>query len=435
MQKACSLSVLSIRKATSPPLRLFNMRLSAIALAARWASLSTAALVPSRRQDSGLYFPVQQATLKNARVGEQYSASVGGLVLGENSADAAFTKVVGGEWVEISAGGRLSGVPGEGDEGANEIEIQATVDAATAATFRVTVPVRGAATPLVDQFSVMSYNLWQGGANVNNYHEKQLRFILESGADLIGFQESVDGGHAMRLGNALGWETSQTNSSAAIISRYPIVEEYDQVRVSRGARISLNGESDSKQEINFWNTHLTAYPYGPYGFCFDNDTPEAVLSIESESGRTSQMIEILEAMSTQLASSNAIPVLLAGDMNAPSHLDYIEPLVEEHCGIADFDWPTSVLPAQAGLIDSYRVAHPDPAAVEGETWSPIYPYNEGVTGDPEPQDRIDFVYATEQLEVVRSETLLAGEPQPYPGHKDNEWTSDHRAVLTHFRFR
>lgn len=231
-------------------------------------------------------------------MGEQYSASVGGLVLGENSADAAFTKVVGGEWVEISAGGRLSGVPGEGDEGATEIEIQATVAAATAATFRVTVPVRGAATPLVDQFSVMSYNLWQGGANVNNYHEKQLRFILESGADLIGFQESVDGGHAMRLGNALGWETSQTNSSAAIISRYPIVEEYDQVRVSRGARISFNGESDSKQEVNFWNTHLTAYPYGPYGFCFDNDTPEAVISIEFESGRTSQMTETLDAMST-----------------------------------------------------------------------------------------------------------------------------------------
>lgn len=120
-------------------------------------------------------------------------------------------------------------------------------------------------------------------------------------------------------------------------------------------------------------------------------------------------------------------------MNAPSHLDWVEGLREQNCGVADFDWPTSVLPTQAGLIDSYRVAHPDPVALKGTTWSPVYPFNGGTTGDPEPQDRIDFVYATQQLEVISSETVVIGDPQPVPNTADNEWTTDHAVVLTRFQ--
>lgn len=75
-----------------------------------------------------------------------------------------------------------------------------------------------------DQLVVMSYNLWQGGANVNDYHEKQVRFILESGADVVGLQESVDGGHATHLADALGWDVWASNQSASILSPYPIVE-------------------------------------------------------------------------------------------------------------------------------------------------------------------------------------------------------------------
>lgn len=416
------------------------MYLHTPSILALWATLNTAASIPShlRRQDSyqstgDISFPVQRATLKNARVGEQFQAEVAGLVIGQGNATAQFEKTGGASWVQVSDEGVILGTPGDIGEGAVEVDIQATSGASSTATIRLTIPVRGAGQALVEQLAIMSYNLWQGGANVNNYHEKQLRFILESGADVIGLQESVDGDHAARLARALGWEVSQTNRSAAIISRYPVVEEYDQVRVSRGVRINLNGESEDTKQINFWNSHLTAYPYGPYGFCFDSASAEIVLQTEAESGRTPEMAALIEAIGSQLASAGNVPVLLTGDTNAPSHLDWVEGLREKNCGVADFDWPTSILPAQAGLIDSYRVAHPDPVAEQGTTWSPLYPFNEGTTGEPEPQDRIDFVYATAQLEVISSETLLVREPQPVPNAEDNEWTSDHRAVLTLFR--
>jgi endonuclease/exonuclease/phosphatase family metal-dependent hydrolase len=406
-------------------------------LLALWATLGSAASIPYthssqlRRQTTAgnLYFPVENATLKNARVGEYYQASVGGLTIGPGNATANFEKVGGEGWADISAEGLISGTPATGGEGSTELDLRATAEDGSTASLRITIPVRGPGEVLLERLAVMSYNLWKGGANVNNYHEKQLRFILESRADVIGLQESVDGGHAKRLAEALRWNVWQTSGSAAILSRYDVEEEYGQVGVGGGLRINLNGESANKKQINFWNAHPTAYPYGPYGFCFDNDTPEQVVEIEAESGRTPQMAELLEAMAAQLAGSSNIPVLLTGDMNAPSHLDW----VASRCGVAGFEWPTSVLPARAGLIDSYRVAHPNPASVNGTTWSPIYPFNEGTTGAPEPQDRIDFVYATEQLRVLSSETMLAGNPKPYSQHENNEWTSDHRAVLTWFQ--
>lgn len=409
-------------------------------LFALWATLSSAASIPyvnplQRRQipsttTSDLYFPVENATLKNARVGEYYQASVGGFIIGPKNATAKFEKVGGEEWLEISTEGLISGTPATGSEGSAELDLRATADdGSTTAALRIVIPARGAEEVLLDSLAVMSYNLWKGGANVNDYHEKQLRFILESGADVIGLQESVDGGHAKRLGQALGWNVWQTDSSAAILSRYPVEQEYGQVGVGGGLRINLNGDSAVKKQINFWNMHPTAYPYGPYGFCFNGTSAEQVLGIEAESGRTSQMAEILEAMTAQLADSENIPVLLTGDMNAPSHLDW----TLSRCGVAGFEWPTSILPARAGLLDSYRVVNPDPSTMNGTTWSPIYPFNEGTTGAPEPQDRIDFIYATEQLQALGSETMLVGKPRPYSQHEDNEWTSDHRAVLTVFR--
>jgi len=411
------------------------MYLPTISLLALWATLGSAASIPHthpskfRRQATDLYFPVQNTTLKNARVGEYYQASVGGLTIGPKNATATFEKAGGEGWVDISAEGLISGTPATSSQGTTELDLTATADDGSTATLRISIPVRGAGEVLLDRLAVMSYNLWYGGSKVNEYHEKQLRFILESGADVIGLQESVDGGHAVRLAEALGWDVWQTNGSAAIISRYPVEEEYGQVGVGGGLRINLNGESADRKQINFWNVHPTAYPYGPYGFCFDGDSPEQVGEIEAESGRISQVASLLEAMDSQLANSDDTPVLLTGDMNAPSHLDW----VASRCGVAGFEWPTSVLPAQAGLVDSYRVAHPDPVTMNGTTWSPIYPFNEGITGAPEPQDRIDFVYATEQLQVLGSETMLVGDPRPYSEHEDNEWTSDHRAVLTWFQ--
>lgn len=301
---------------------------------------------------ANLSFPTNNATLHNARQLEEYSARIDGLLLGQGRSTVTFAKSGGDAWVEVSSNGVISGTPDESSSETAQIEILATADNDSNATIHISIPVRSTDEKLVDTLAVMSYNMWSGGANVNKYHEKQLRFILESNVDVIGLQEAASGNHTRRLGEALGWDYWQSNWSVGVVSRYPIVQEYGSVNVSGGVRISLNGNGPLS-EVNLWNSHLGSDPYGPYDFCFFNMTDDEVLENEASAGRVPQMTELLDAIQAQLANSANIPVILTGDMNAPSHLDWIDALKEQHCGIGDFPWPTSVLPTEAGFLDSY----------------------------------------------------------------------------------
>ncbi|MFC7614547.1 hypothetical protein ACFQV2_14450 [Actinokineospora soli] len=78
------------------------------------------------------------------------------------------------------------------------------------------------------------------------------------------------------------------------------------------------------------------------------------------------------------------------------------------------------------------MVHPNPLTVPGNTWSPVYPKHNGSTGADEPQDRIDFVYAT-RATPLSSAAVVLGTPAPVPDHAGNEWPSDHAAVVTRFR--
>ncbi|KAF2790149.1 DNase I-like protein [Melanomma pulvis-pyrius CBS 109.77] len=291
----------------------------------------------------------------------------------------------------------------------------------------ITASGQGSGNP--DELRIMTFNLWHGGTQVNNYHEKQVKFIREQNLDIVGLQEAT-GAHAKRLGEALGWNYHQSDSenTAGIISRHPIVKKHSNI-IDRSAGVQINLNSNSANSINFWSAHLNAYPYGPYEFCFEKKSAADVTATEASAGRTGQIKDLVEKTKAQRDSTS--PFILVGDFNAPSHLDWTTATKGKHCGVS-FEWPTSKIPVEAGLVDSYRKAHPDPATSSGDSWSPITPYNEDEKL-PEPQDRIDFIYGTSKLEVLRSETKVAGTPMAMPNYKDNEWTSDHAAVITTYK--
>lgn len=373
----------------------------------------------------GISFPGDTATLRNAKVGVAYSASVGGLA----SSKANFEKVSGADWVSVSSSGELTGTPTA--EGAATVTVRASANYATA-DLVVTIPVRDAKDCLVQDVRVMTYNMWSSGTNMRNHHQKQLRALIDANVDIVGLQEA-DATRVRALSEALGWHyfaATPGRAMNAILSRYPIAEEYDQVGVSVAARVALDG---NKQQINIWNTHLTAYPYGPYEACRENKTVAQILETEASAGREGQITTIVDAMRTHIAANETVPVMLTGDLNAPSHQDWTPELARKNCGYSGVQWPTSRVPTDAGLLDSFRVANRDPVAVEGTTWSPIYPFSDGATGLPEPQDRIDYVFYAGDIGVSGSKTYVLGSPRPVPGHADNEWTSDHMAVVTEFK--
>ena len=109
-----------------------------------------------------------------------------------------------------------------------------------------------------------------------------------------------------------------------------------------------------------------------------------------------------------------MPVIVGGDFNSGSHLDWTKEAAHlaNHHGLV-VTWPASQSMADAGFIDTFRTANPDPVATPGHTWSPEFRDSH--------QERIDYVYARgEEWRVLESKVL-----QEHP----HGWPSDHAAVL------
>lgn len=191
-----------------------------------------------------------------------------------------------------------------------------------------------------------------------------------SNSSLSGLQETY-GNAARELAEALGWHHHRAGDNLGIISRHPIVARLGDPDVGfyggTGVRIALDGG----RRVDVWSVHLDWAPYGPYEARFDG-LPAAEL-IAHEDGRLGRLREILRRVGD--SADGSVPVVLVGDFNAPSHLDW-----------PDVAWPVTKAAEEAGLRDSYREAHPDPVRDPGHTWSPVHTEHEDGSGRPEPQD-------------------------------------------------
>ncbi|MET7693684.1 HAD-IA family hydrolase [Streptomyces sp. NPDC005483] len=248
---------------------------------------------------------------------------------------------------------------------------------------------------LPHRLRVMTWNLWYGGTKVHDHRAKQLKVIAETDVDVVGLQETY-GTAAEELAAALGWHHHRAGTNLGIISRFPITAALGDPDAgfygAAGARIAV-----AEREVDVWTAHLDSERYGPY-----ESEPLA-----HEEVRLGQLRDTLRRI------GDAVPVVLVGDFNSPSHLDR-----------PDTEWPVTKAAQEAGFRDSFREARPDAVRDPGHTWSPVH-------GHPEPQDRIDFVLHR-GLRVLDSRTYVSGTPRTWPDVEDNDWPSDHAAVITTF---
>ncbi len=257
---------------------------------------------------------------------------------------------------------------------------------------------------------VMTFNIWVGGELVD--FGGVVEAIRAAKADVVGLQEPT--GNTRRIAEALGWQ--HYSERTHIISRFPLIDPpaadglYVYVQIRPG------------QIIAAMNVHLTSDPYGPYAVR-DGAALEDVLQLEEET-RLPDLAPYLEAAAT--LQEQGIPVVLTGDFNTPSHLDWTEAAVGLREGMTmAVAWPVTQAAEAAGFVDTFRAAHPDPVAVPGITWTYGYPYPRLNPG--EMVDRIDLVLAAGDIQVQYSEVVGEGpdadiEVIPYP--------SDHRAVVS-----
>ena len=260
--------------------------------------------------------------------------------------------------------------------------------------------------------TVMTFNIWIGGSVVD--FNKVIEAIKISGADVVGLQESD--GNAVRIANLLGWPF--VNESQQIISKYPLIQPgnskglFTYVQIAPGQVFAMS------------NIHLPSDPYGPYQI-IDGMNLADVLKSE-EATRMPTVNKFLPTWTRLLDSK--MPLVITGDFNSPSHLDWIDSTVGQR--IANkfaVVWPESKAIADLGMIDTYRTIYPDPKKVPGITWTLGYPYPR--IAPDEAVDRIDFIWAPNGTKVLSSGIVgPTGGPDvtfgltPYP--------SDHLAVVS-----
>ena len=103
-----------------------------------------------------------------------------------------------------------------------------------------------------------------------------------------------------------------------------------------------------------------------------------------------------------------MPVIITGDFNEPSHLDWIigteNPLnFQFNNELSQFvvNWPASNKMLNSGLIDAYRELFSNPVENPGYTWTTQNSINEV-------HDRIDFVYYNNHHQITLNSAFIIG---------------------------
>lgn len=268
------------------------------------------------------------------------------------------------------------------------------------------------------QVRVMTYNIWVGGTQFQPLPQTA-KVIEASRADIVGIQEP--GENLPKIAEMLKWNRSDKTS---ILTRFEIVEDWA-VEGSRwgGAKIKLANGS----VLVVYNTHLTAYPYGPYEVRDRKaKTPGEAAQVEATSGRLAEVHAILKDMGKRLKPDER--VVFVGDFNTPSHHDWTPRTNHRTFGMS-VAWPVTWSVESIGFRDAYRVVHPDPLNKPGFTWSPGYPVGKVEQNDV--MDRIDLVFFR-GLGIEPKAAEVVGETGPRTDIAVDPWPSDHRAVVVEF---
>ncbi|MEE2908211.1 MAG: endonuclease/exonuclease/phosphatase family protein [Planctomycetota bacterium] len=290
-----------------------------------------------------------------------------------------------------------------------------------------------------DTLRVLVWNVLHGANDVDQGAEKALAIIRESKADLVLMQESYDiDGDRPKLGawlaEQLGWKQWQ-GESAHLCVLTPLEMKatfFHDPWHGVGAELT-----DSKgRSFIAWSIWIDWRAYITEELRDKPDiSDEELLAAEHvRSSRLQEAKAIVAHLDEVKHTAADIPVLVGGDWNTPSHLDWTVDTARIYKHRRALPLPVSLAMKEAGFVDTYRVVHPNPIQHPGITWSPMFRESEGKeTGF----ERIDRLYLKNPTKPVGGWTLrpVAGKVFPETWEDDSipvknrAFPSDHGAVL------
>jgi len=262
---------------------------------------------------------------------------------------------------------------------------------------------------------ILSFNILYGGDEYD--FSKTLEAIKKSGAQVVCIQEAE--GQLERLAKALNWP--YFNKAGHIISQYPLYTHN-----GRGWYFTLVIPSPQRV-FALSNIHLPSDPYGPDAISAGMK-PDSVLALE-EQIRMPMLRMYLPIWDSLIKAG--MPLVITGDLNSPSHLDWIPSTVGLRPQIKySFVWPVTKTLEKLGIQDQFRSIYPDPKAHPGCTWTPGYPHPH--TNPDETHDRIDYIFGSKLVKAEEAK-LLGEKGNPEVAISVAPYPTDHRGVICKLR--
>lgn len=264
---------------------------------------------------------------------------------------------------------------------------------------------------------VLQWNIWHGGNHLGkDGRERIIDLIKASHADVITMQEGYGSQEMIARGLGFYLQTPSPKDNLCMYSRYPFqkIQTKDEF-FSNPAFITMPGNKKV-----YVNCCWLRYAYRPEYTCSSANygmDPRQWVAEDSLLGLKD--IKRLLVNDCYPFIDSSMPVIIGGDFNSASHLDWTKKAASLHYGYVAEGLPISRCMYEEGFKDSFRENHPDEWERGEGTYAVILGQNQNT--------RIDFIYYKgEKIRAVSSK-IVRTMPEI-----DDVWPSDHAAVLTTF---
>lgn len=320
-----------------------------------------------------------------------------------------------------------------------------------------------------DELKVLQWNIWQEGTVVPGGYEAIVEEIARIEPDFVTFSEVRNYQHTRfcdRIVKSLK-EKGQVyysffSDDSGLLSKYPITDSLTvfPLKDDHGSIYKLTASVKGHQ-VAVYTAHLDylndAY-YDVRGYDGSTwqeipvpQTVREVLEVNDRSLRDDAIRCFISESKKDIAEGRV--VILGGDFNEPSHLDWIRETKDlyDHNGLI-IPWTVPLLLDNAGFIDAYRMRYPDVLDYPGFTFpadNPLIPV-EKLTWAPksDERDRIDYIFYYPHPALKLKDAVIFG-PQGsiVKAKREKEvskdrfllplgvWPTDHKGVLVTFELK
>lgn len=304
------------------------------------------------------------------------------------------------------------------------------------------------------ELKVMTWNIW-GRLNQDARYDfdgttarqRTIEIIRQSGADVVAMIETY--GSAADIARDLNfhYQTPAADGNLCIFSRYPLSDVELLEGLNPFSFIAATVNLPGGQKVRIYDIWLTSEGRHIVGIKDKSITDEQFT--RGDDNRFKHLTQLLDHSTFQrdLKAADSVPLIVAGDFNCVSHLDYTaatRKLGVNYSRILSTEVSRAM--QRAGFTDTFRAAHANITADNlGHTWTTVgtdYVFERGggflaIDNHPRPEyqnpyTRIDYIYACGDKLQVTGSKVLRHHPK-YPDQKFPAFPSDHAAVVTDFR--